>query len=333
MKQFLVAGFIALALTSNPASAQVAPGVQCGSLPGVTVDISPINPQPGELITATIFNNSGQTITTNNGCAIKAVVPGVDACGGGTPVFPIACSLILPIIPSGSTYSGVWDQTDAFLGQPVPPGPYSFLFTYSDATTNYSCCLNVDIGTVDPGTSSCFGDGGDQAGCTPCPCGNEAAVDSGSGCINSSGGGATLVGLGSTSVTAPEPTDLGFQMTGSVPASTAVLFSGGAIAPQNPANPCFGMESGVTSTNLDGLRCAVFGVLRHGVRAVSNNGDVGFATNGWGGPFGPPAGIAGAAGFTAGMTRHFQVFYRDLPAVVCATEQNSTQAVSITFTP
>ena len=40
-------------------------------------------------------------------------------------------------------------------------------------------------------------------------------------------------------------------------------------------------------------------------------------------------GIAAQGGFTAGQTRHFQVFYRDLSHYFCDTEVNPTQVVSV----
>ena len=181
--------------------------------------------------------------------------------------------------------------------------------------------------------TACFGDGGDQMGCTPCPCGNESAIGAGTGCQNSSGVGAELLPSGSASVTAMDPDDLRFEMAGGTPSSFAVLTSGNAIAPGNAMNPCFGMDSGVQSAVLDGLRCAVQSTQRHGGRPVAADGTVGVSTNGWGGASGPPTGLADQGGFTAGQTRHYQVFYRELPGQVCLTEQNTTQAVTVTFEP
>ena len=80
--------------------------------------------------------------------------------------------------------------------------------------------------------------------------------------------------------------------------------------------------------SLDGLRCAVQGVLRHGVRPSDANGDVGVTTNGWG----DPNGFFQFSVFMAGDTKHFQIVHRDDAAQVCMTGQNSSQAVSVTFT-
>ena len=194
--------------------------------------------------------------------------------------------------------------------------------------------LRADVsggGPVFP--ESCNGDGGNQMGCTDCPCGNNAAPGTTGGCLNSANASGRLVGSGSPSVTAADPADLRFDANGCVPSSFAVLTSGNAIAPANAANPCFGEDSGLQSGVLDGLRCAVQSTQRHGGRPVDANGDVGATTNGWGGSSGPPIGLAAQGGFVAGQTRHYQVFYRELPGLVCLTEQNTTQAVSVTFQP
>ena len=186
--------------------------------------------------------------------------------------------------------------------------------------------------SVEPASfpSSCVGDGGDQMGCTECPCLNNAPSGALGGCLNSAGASARLVATGSESLLAG---DLRFEVEGAVPDSFAVLTSGAAIAPTNPQNPCFGLDSGVPSLSLDGLRCAVQSTLRHGGRPVAADGTVGMgSTNGWGPPNGPSGGVGQAAGFPPGETRHFQVFYRELPGTSCLTEQNTTQAVTVTFT-
>lgn len=175
--------------------------------------------------------------------------------------------------------------------------------------------------------SFCTGDGGDQAGCSDCPCGNNSAAGSGGGCTNSTGGSATLIALGGTSLSAGS---LRIEATGVVPNSLGVLTSGAAQAPANPANPCFAQNpgSGIQSVNLDGLRCVVQGVLRHGARTSDAGGSIGAGTAGWGG--GDP--FFNLNQFAAGQTRHFQLVYRELPGTVCLTEQNTTQGVTVSFT-
>lgn len=180
-----------------------------------------------------------------------------------------------------------------------------------------------------PGTDFCIGDGGDQMGCTPCPCGNEDLSAAGGGCQNSAGDSALLQAEGTGSLSAQ---DLCFRMRGAVAGSFGVLFSGTAAAPNNPANPCFAQNpgSGVTSVSFDGLRCAVQATQRHGGRPVDVNGEVGALTNPWGFC---SAGFPGNSIFAAGQTRYFQTIYRDFEMAVCMTGLNTTQGVSLTFVP
>ena len=192
--------------------------------------------------------------------------------------------------------------------------------------------------------SSCNGDGGDQMGCTDCPCGNNAPAGTAGGCQHSAsagGGGSLLIAAGDASVSLPSGsvTDLKLSMTNMPPTSTAVMFSGSAIAPQNVANPCFGFGVAValgTSGEKDGLRCAVGGLLRHGNRQSNASGDIlddSGPNRTWGGVAGPAVGIAAQGAFMSGQTRYFQATHRDLPGAVCMTALNTSQAIEVTFTP
>lgn len=158
-----------------------------------------------------------------------------------------------------------------------------------------------------------------------CPCDNQGFGFR--GCLNSVGDSAELLKTGSTSVSLGE-----FQigMCNGVPGAFAILVSGAAVAPQNPSNPCFGANSGVQSVVLDGLRCAVQSLQRHGVRQLDALGEAGLDSMnpGWGESAGPSE-----LGFVAGDQRAFQIFYRDDPTLVCMTGQNTTQALIVTFIP
>ena len=182
----------------------------------------------------------------------------------------------------------------------------------------------------------CSGDGGNQQGCTDCPCGNNAASGTVGGCLNSSGSSARLEASGNPSVSLPPDivTDLRFGLLGAVPSSLAVLSSGDSVAPTNIANMCFGLDSGVQSVVFDGLRCAVESILRHGGRSADSSGDVGLTNNPWGGEGAPPAGIVAAIGsFTAGQTRYFQATYRDDVTLSCMRGINTSQAIEVMFVP
>lgn len=185
-----------------------------------------------------------------------------------------------------------------------------------------------------PFTDRCTGDGGDQMGCTECPCMNDAAPGTVGGCLNQQGLSARLLPSGSTSIAALDPTDLRFDLTGGNPGTLAVLASGDSLEPQNPMSPCFGLGSGVVrGGGLDGLNCVVGNVQRHGGRPTDTNGDVGLINSGWGGASHPPTGIAGTAGFVGGQTRYFQAIYRADNVLGCMTGQNTSQAVEVLFKP
>ena len=177
--------------------------------------------------------------------------------------------------------------------------------------------------------SSCNGDGGDQAGCTNCrACSGNAPMGTVGGCLNTSGTSARLVPSGVASIAND---NLRFEVSGATPSQLCVLGSGDNLAPNNGANPCFGMNSGVPSMVLDGLRCVVGNNLRHGNRMADLSGDVGVTSPGWGGGDMPLSGIAAQAGFAMGQTRHFQVTYRDDSLLGCMTGLSTTQAVSVTW--
>ncbi len=184
--------------------------------------------------------------------------------------------------------------------------------------------------------SFCNGDGGNQLGCTDCPCGNNAPMGTIGGCLNSAGTSANLIASGSQSVSLPsgDTTDLRFALSGAPAGAFCILNSGDAVAPTSMANPCFGLNSGAQAAVFDGLRCAVMNTRRHGGRSADGNGDVGLTHLPWGGEGNPAAGLAVAGGgFAAGQTRFFQVINRDDPLAVCGRGLNTSQAVEVTFTP
>lgn len=184
--------------------------------------------------------------------------------------------------------------------------------------------------------SLCAGDGGDQMGCTDCPCGNNAPTGTVGGCLNSASTSARLWASGASSVSLPTGAsiDLRFGLEGAPAFAFGVLTSGNGLAPLSLANPCFGLDSGVNSTSLDGLRCAVKNVRRHGGRAANGAGEIGTTNSPWGGDGPPVAGLAVAfGGFAAGSTRFFQVAHRESPLLGCGRGLNTSQAVAVGFTP
>ncbi len=206
----------------------------------------------------------------------------------------------------------------------------------SDSGAVYIFDLAFDPDLPSIGTSLCFGDGGDQLGCTNCPCMNNASVGAAGGCLNSAGDSSVVAAAGDSSVSLPTggSTDLRFVLSGAPPGAFCILNSGDGVAPSNMANPCFGLSSGAQAVQFDGLRCAITNTRRHGGRSADSNGEVGTTNSPWGGAGGPPVGIANAgAGFVAGQTRYFQAINRDDPLLSCMRGLNTSQAVEVTFTP
>lgn len=178
-----------------------------------------------------------------------------------------------------------------------------------------------------PFTTICNGDGGDQMGCTNCPCGNEQPQGSVGGCLNSNGTGGQIVASG---VPSASNDTFRLEAMGLNPSTLAVLFSGANALPNFGACP---QGSGVPAAAFDGLRCAGGNFTRQGNRAIDGNGDVGVTNNGWGGVSGPPIGLIAQGGYVAGQTKHFQVLYREFPDQVCMRGVNTTNAVTVTFQP
>ena len=187
-------------------------------------------------------------------------------------------------------------------------------------------------------SSICNGDGGNQAGCSDCPCSNNAPIGTVGGCLNSAGTSTKLTASGDPSASLPPgvSTDLRLTLNGAPSGAFCLMLSGSAIAPQNAANMCFGMVSGLQSPDRDGLRCAVMNVKRHGGRAANALGEV-MSSSGpsrvWGGEAQPGGGLWKQGGFVSGQTRYFQVTYREDTAAVCMRGLNTSQAVEVTFTP
>lgn len=196
-----------------------------------------------------------------------------------------------------------------------------------------------DIGAVErvePPRDVCNGDGGDQMGCTNCPCANNAPQGSIGGCLNSTGAPSRLLASGDLSVSLPSGSTTDFRVAcEQSPASALhILVSADAVASQNPMSPCFGLASGVLFNGYDGLRCAVFGLRRHGARTSDANGSIGTTTPPWGGEGAPPAGLAVAfGGFSVGQMRYFQAIFRDDPVLVCMRGLNTSQAIEVEFRP
>lgn len=149
----------------------------------------------------------------------------------------------------------------------------------------------------------CFGDGSGTA----CPCSNDSAPGSLSGCLNSFAQAGRLTASGTASLTADTLT---FQATG-LPDSTALLFQGDTS-----------IESG--SVFGDGLRCANGNVVRlERAPAV-------------GGVFTWPLAAEGPVSLEGGVTlpgslRSYQVWYRNSADYCTSSTYNLTNGLEVTW--
>lgn len=228
-----------LVLLAAPAAAQL----PCGGVPGVTADASPAVAMPGQPITVTLTNNSGQTITLPSSCTFGGVQTGSDCTGAF--VYGQFCLTVLTPIPPGQSSVQVWDQTDGS-GNLLPAGDYSIPIQYYDGNfVSNTCCLAVSI-VDEPGSPTCFGAG--------CPCGNDGAP--GGGCANSAGGGALLTASGDADVS----NDTVVLSASGAPAGIPGLFFSG---PNTLSGTLFG----------DGLRCAGGPLVRLGVEFTDAAGN------------------------------------------------------------
>jgi hypothetical protein len=148
-----------------------------------------------------------------------------------------------------------------------------------------------------PGVPYCSG------AASQCPCGNTGS--SGSGCANSTGGGAHLSAFGTDSVSA----DLLTLKAEHLPVGPGLYFQG-----ENAVNGGQGSYFG------DGLRCAGGGVIRLEVQFSS------------GGNSHSTVSIVTKGGVVAGQTKHYQLWYRD-PNTPCGSTFNLTNGYEITWIP
>lgn len=304
--------------------------------------VTVVQAYPVSIRNTVIANNLGTDLTgaTSLGNNLIGAHDGAGFVSGpgdlvGTPVFDPIDPRLGPLADNG----GLTGTHRPLPGSPLIDAGNPMQFELEDQRGLSRPLGNApDIGAVELNTfpSLCLGDGGDQMGCTDCPCSNNAFVGSVGGCWNSRGASAELLARGTPSVSQPAHVliDLRFGADDLPPETFCVLVSGDAVAPTQPSSPCFGMESGVQAVEFDGLRCATTNVRRHGGRVADMYGDVGEMTSPWGGEGAPPAGIAQAmGGFSSGQVRFFQCVYRDDPLLGCMRGLNTTQTLEVVFTP
>lgn len=162
----------------------------------------------------------------------------------------------------------------------------------------------TDLGPGDIATY-CYGDGTGNGG-PNCPCGNNSAVGSGEGCVNSTSVGAKLAASGSTSVVANNLVLTASQGPFRI---TCIFIQGDAQA--GPTG------LGTTPFN-DGLLCVATNILRIGFDMTTGTGTASTGN--------------AAANALAGTSKFYQAVYRNV-AGPCSFRANSTNGVAVSWTP
>jgi hypothetical protein len=151
----------------------------------------------------------------------------------------------------------------------------------------------------------CFGDG---VG-TPCPCGNDAPVGSGTGCLNSLGTGGLLVVSGTASIGSDT-----LVLTGSGMPNSFVVYIQGTLASGSGAGVVFG----------DGKICVTGSLQRLGTELNSGGGsNLPSLAN--------PIPLAVRGAVTTPGIRNYQIYYRNPTPFCTAATFNLTNAVSVTW--
>jgi hypothetical protein len=187
--------------------------------------------------------------------------------------------------------------------------PVNSTFAFTDPGSGASGSVTL-VGTLVASyelvRSVCAGDGSGTA----CPCGNNGPSDR--GCLNSTGVGGRLQGIGLPSVTS----DAFVLASDSLPAtSTALYFQGNQLV-KGGAGVVFG----------DGLRCATNSVVRLGTK-TSVAGTSSYPSAG-----DPAISVAGNIPASGG-TRAYQVWYRNSAAFCNPEGFNLTNAALVTWIP
>jgi len=165
--------------------------------------------------------------------------------------------------------------------------------------------LRLYRNSTSTGSPFCFGDGSG----TLCPCGNNSAAGSGTGCLNSLGASGHLTAMGLASVGADSLVLIGSGM----PNSSALYFQG--MSQQS---------GGQGSVFGDGLRCAAGSVIRLGTKNNTSGGSLY--------PSGADPSIAIKGLDVAGNVRTYQVWYRNAASFCTASTYNLTNGLQVTWT-
>jgi len=224
--------------------------------------------------------------------------------GGAVLLFSGLNAALLGVVQPSAEPGASFGHAVVSLSSPSAAGPPQWAATapYGDLNqSNDHGSLTVYSDSIQLGEIFCAGDGT----AAPCPCGNTGPEDH--GCANSDGTGAHLRGSGSASV---QSDSLSFRASALPVGQPALLYTG-----INRIQAGQGVGFG------DGLRCAGGAVVRLGVRFADGGGGAE-----WSAPF-------SNAPWSAGVTRHFQVWFRNNQVTACGGGFNLSNGYTIDFTP
>jgi hypothetical protein len=176
------------------------------------------------------------------------------------------------------------------------PGPILTQFTTNSGVDVIEVCYDFGAHVV----PSCAGDGSVVA----CPCGNDSPTGALQGCLNSFGLGGELRGAGTASL----GDDTLVLAASNLPPSTFAVLLQGTTSPATP----FG----------DGILCAGGIAQRLGTRGTSG-GMASFPQ--------PGTTISQLGGAVAGLTLHYQAWYRNVVPFCAPAGFNLTNGITITW--
>lgn len=226
-----------------------------------------------------------------------------------------------PGVEAGSVYvyqdgGGSWNELDKLIAPAGMPGDQmggsiainagrvvaGAIQADTIAGLNAGAAYGMLVGDAcSPATAYCF------CGPAEAPCGNAGGANE--GCQNSTTVGASLDTGGSASVAAQD-----LSLIGSGLPNTPGLYFQGTIQVNGGAGNPFG----------DGLLCAGGGIIRLGP-AVASGGMSSY-------PNGAQPSVAVRGAVSAGDTRFYQLWYRDVPGP-CSSGFNTTHGLEITWVP
>jgi VCBS repeat protein len=235
------------------------------------------------VVRAQVYDNAPYYITWYNETWLEVRVD------GGTP-------FTVPMVSSGGQiFRG--ELAGALVGN------ISYQVFSKDEYGNTGSSAIYGYQSVVLGTPYCSGDGSDG---TDCQCGNNSALGSGQGCLNSQNHGAILFAAGSASLTAD---DLRLRVLQARPHQPALFVQG---------------DASISVPFKDGKLCVGGSTERLGFSLLGGAGSASSAS----------FSISAAGNITTpGAVRYYQAWYRDPAISVCGQGSNFTGGLALTWQP